>query len=737
MRNIIKKCLILVIFALGFALTLTNTSIFAATVVPTDYTTIYTNTNNDVTNEMDNNFGVFKFTNYGARFLKVTLTATSSQSVTYPNGAISVKNSNYQLVEKLDIIGFDAYAINSENSNYLYVFLESSGSYYVEINYNMTNITKLQLNVSVVNTTTSLDNFNYSDSEEITTLFMDSSSGVEEVKQFTIRQATQFNLSVLLNNGQSSAVRIVIFKINSINSEELIVTKVNKLIYDDYSMNVDLIEGTYCIAYFGLSNNKEIDISLTRNITGYGSGVLVPDPDHATNCGSQITVEEEDIIWYNRSYRQNNITEGFTRLIYLDYSAPSLSRLDYYWYSSDEDVAIITDYGTVLALPINTSQKTVKVMAVYKSDMSRCYVKEFVVKNDSNTYLSDPIDIDVNMTVIPTRYTYIDLSDVDVPINILQYYTWSSTSNVSVDGWGRIYANNSALGTTVEIVGTYNYNPKVKIRVSVYSILPTSGFEIEYQPEVWNYDPVQRNTNCFSYAFNSQVGENDNNPFKLQPLNESYGYISQSQIQADTIESYINNTARKYGLTFEAVGKYEKCAPGTYKVALVIAPGQDYHWYRQNPDGTWSHKPGEQPITNLDASGNLIYDPEIANRQYFYLIEYIYGTYILELNYSEFIGFYEVAPLNNMYVNSNNVSDSLMTLSDNYAITSTDYTTIVQGMTYNQVNEIVGEPKCKLGFGLTLYLYELSNGELVTIEYSMNGNELIVININELNLSTD
>ena len=96
MKNIIKKCLILVIVTLCFALTLTNTSIFAATVVPTDYTTVYTNTNNDITDEMDNNFGVFKFTNYGARFLKVTLTATSSQSVTYPNGAISVKNSDYQ-----------------------------------------------------------------------------------------------------------------------------------------------------------------------------------------------------------------------------------------------------------------------------------------------------------------------------------------------------------------------------------------------------------------------------------------------------------------------------------------------------------------------------------------------------------------------------------------------------------------------------------------------------------------
>ena len=715
MRNIIKRCLILVIVALGFTLTLTNTSIFAATVVPTDYTTIYTNTNNNITNEMDNNFGVFKFTNYCARFLKVTLTATSSQSVTYPNGAITVKNSNYQLVEKLDIIGFDAYAINSENSNYLYVFLESSGSYYVEINYNMTNITKLQLNVSVVNTTTSLDNFNYSDSEEITTLFMDSSSGVEEVKQFTIRQATQFNLSVLLNNGQSSAVRIVIFKINSINSEELIVTKVNELIYDDYSMNVDLIEGTYCIAYFGLSNNNEIDISLTRNITGYGSGVLVPDPDHATNCGSQITVEEEDIIWYNRSYRQNNITEGFTRLIYLDYSAPSLSRLDYYWYSSDEDVAIITDYGTVLALPINTSQKTVKVMAVYKSDMSKCYVKEFVVKNDSSTYLSDPIDIDVNMTVIPTRYTYIDLSDVDVPINLLQYYSWSSANNVSVDGWGRIYANNSALGTTVEIVGTYNYNPKVKIRVSVYSILPTSGYEIEYEPELWNYQPVMEGTNCYAYAFNTQVYPNTNDLIYMQPgfahrkfdLNDINDLIILWQpVNFENTINKVNQDAINVGFTFVPISKYTKCAPGTYKVALVIDNDVDFHWYRQNPDGTWSHKLGNTVATNLDASGNIIYDPELCDKDY---------SDTVGASYYDAIAFYQVTPIGNFYQNEVAVTYNEVSMFNLNNSLTLDNLSI--GLTFEQINSILGEPNKLCTSGLLIYEYQFNN-KVYKVQYT-------------------
>lgn len=56
-----------------------------------------------------------------------------------------------------------------------------------------------------------------------------------------------------------------------------------------------------------------------------------------------------------------------------------------------------------------------------------------------------------------------------------------------------------------------------------------------------------------------------------------------------------------------------------YVVALVVddkGDARDYHWYRQNPDGTWSHKPGWGLVTNKDAGGNVITDPQNANRNY-------------------------------------------------------------------------------------------------------------------------
>jgi hypothetical protein len=49
-------------------------------------------------------------------------------------------------------------------------------------------------------------------------------------------------------------------------------------------------------------------------------------------------------------------------------------------------------------------------------------------------------------------------------------------------------------------------------------------------------------------------------------------------------------------------------------VALVIWPGVDYHWYRQDNVGCWSHKPGSTAARNTDNSGKRILDPKNCDR---------------------------------------------------------------------------------------------------------------------------
>ena len=75
-----------------------------------------------------------------------------------------------------------------------------------------------------------------------------------------------------------------------------------------------------------------------------------------------------------------------------------------------------------------------------------------------------------------------------------------------------------------------------------------------------------------------------------------------------------------------------------YKIALVIDNSGseiDYHFYRQDINGKWSHKMGNNEITNLDASGNIISNPELADRNYDKMNNDQY-------NYDIFCGYYSV-----------------------------------------------------------------------------------------------
>jgi hypothetical protein len=78
--------------------------------------------------------------------------------------------------------------------------------------------------------------------------------------------------------------------------------------------------------------------------------------------------------------------------------------------------------------------------------------------------------------------------------------------------------------------------------------------------------------------------------------------------------------------TFEA-----KCPKDSSKIAMVVDPGDDYHFYRQDSNGLWSHKDGANPVKRYDAEKQFIWDPRTAGR------DYRPRSY---LNYKNFCGFY-------------------------------------------------------------------------------------------------
>ena len=140
---------------------------------------------------------------------------------------------------------------------------------------------------------------------------------------------------------------------------------------------------------------------------------------------------------------------------------------------------------------------------------------------------------------------------------------------------------------------------------------PTSGSELEYDPSLWNDKSNIRNShNCYTYAFGKIVPKLKS---KAQPGYASgYDHINDNEYKCPIFKKRLQK---------DSPGSYlEKfdnpCLPGFYKIFLALDPGNDYHWWRQNKDMYWSHKPGSTNVTNIDASGNLIKNPLKANRNY-------------------------------------------------------------------------------------------------------------------------
>jgi len=135
-----------------------------------------------------------------------------------------------------------------------------------------------------------------------------------------------------------------------------------------------------------------------------------------------------------------------------------------------------------------------------------------------------------------------------------------------------------------------------------------------YMPNLWNnLDKNTRDyTNCYSYAFDRMEINADK---KLQP-----GELSTGKFNTYDCDEILNKLRNDYN-TFNIIQVPKNYKPpcNHYKIALVIddlGEEQDYHFYRQDEDGYWSHKPGKEEVRRVDASGNLITDPETADRNY-------------------------------------------------------------------------------------------------------------------------
>ncbi|MFS0757483.1 hypothetical protein ABC383_22670 [Noviherbaspirillum sp. 1P10PC] len=140
-----------------------------------------------------------------------------------------------------------------------------------------------------------------------------------------------------------------------------------------------------------------------------------------------------------------------------------------------------------------------------------------------------------------------------------------------------------------------------------------------YTPGKWNNDPnIQHRNNCYNYA-NDKI----TNTF-AQPGRGT----GQSWTQLLSCANDVEPAAQRDGQV--PVSTPATTPTQGHFIALVLGIGYDYHWYRLDDNGNWSHKPGQTPARNVDNSGRTITDPQNCDR----------GPYNI------FCGFFKCIPAN-------------------------------------------------------------------------------------------
>lgn len=170
---------------------------------------------------------------------------------------------------------------------------------------------------------------------------------------------------------------------------------------------------------------------------------------------------------------------------------------------------------------------------------------------------------------------------------------------------------------------------------------PMSGSEPSFNPDRYNNDPrVQETHNCWAYGMNvldpeqltqclgqgvgckmlyHQPGGTKGLSDRLMTEEGRSCPVVEDLMKADVTD--ITNT------TFRG-----RCPTDKSKIALVVDAGEDYHFYRQDADGMWSHKDGANKVKRYDAEGKPIWNPKTAARDY-----RPNGSF---LNYENFCGYY-------------------------------------------------------------------------------------------------
>ena len=411
--------------------------------------------------------------NQGEGFYRFSLNFGNNRIL--PEGAIKIYSDRNRttLVSRYTISGINKQAVSDNGENEIYLYLPGNSYYYIDIVLPKSTYTLITLTIEEVENK-DINYLNRLDSSGFDVIFEDKTS-TSYFEKVTISHRSKIELDILTSGTINRNIPIYIFEIQEApgsrpgDEYSYIVSRLTDSITSinrSPVFTIILNPGTYYIGYSDNLDNASISFLLRRkvNIDLNINGTLVTDP--ALNQGFPLGSE---VTFNNGALLGNTITEGFTRNIYLmveDRVNDPMSRLEYDWYSSNENVAIVTKYGTVLALNVNENT-TVTIYAINKDDPSIVYKKDFVILKETKT---EQLVIECNMTYSYSEengmYT-LELDFTNCPYPYIGYYVWDieSFNGISVDmeHYGLIYSTGPG-----EALLTANYILNMRIFLKIH-----------------------------------------------------------------------------------------------------------------------------------------------------------------------------------------------------------------------------------------------------------------------------
>lgn len=242
------------------------------------------------------------------------------------------------------------------------------------------------------------------------------------------------------------------------------------------------------------------------------------------------------------------------------------------------------------------SDLTIKDMVLLK-DSNNIEIKKYVTERLREIFDAKPLSGDQKRKQVKDRKDKLNITGINN--KFLKFLNSATSSKLTL--------------TEKQILRNLN---KQRLPENI-KLMEMSGDEPRFRKWLWGAEgKFIENQNCYAYAMNQ---------FRFFRHNKSVPGYKRGALRGVTdyidCKKLTKNIIGDAGKEAYVIEPKKACKKGTYKIMLFITSDKekysDFHFYRQDADGTYSHKQGTlYGPSKLDASGNIIFNPIKSNRNF-------------------------------------------------------------------------------------------------------------------------